>query len=508
MGSTVHTRERLAVSQGDCLDSASKNDVDVAFKNLVGNGASEVAQRWADQGNLMKKIELLRKNLDAEDNRVIDELCGLLPLSAGMDKGKGVDKSLRDANDSDCESYDSGVAHDGIANLFWVGSDDKEIYSLQTPSSPVMMEEEILAKKSENMSPARKSDSAIGKGAHRINRLTPESSPIRPRKPRPAKSNQIPPYILTTPPKHHPEHRVPPEQRRGDPDLGSSSKLPIILSSSPARPLPGAETGIHQLASKVKKMTRPSEMTVLPRAQALESALCKSQVRAPTHGQLQSSTNAQASSSKPREVRQFLIRPASTQPCVSSSPTKRVKRPASQVVSDYPRPQKKVKTRDNSPEISRSGTRGSASLSQLLRSPPSAKKQDAQMLCLDISAKLAKAYPNMVKPSYSEKKTKRLGLVGNRSQSDDIVTKLSTTHGAKMSASTYVNASSTGTSTRPKTLQPAKTLPCFDENEKSIDWNRSGLLAEALRHDIKHGRAPSLPSLECLGTDSQSPVTK
>jgi hypothetical protein len=130
------------------------------------------------------------------------------------------------------------------------------------------------------------------------------------------------------------------------------------------------------------------------------------------------------------------------------------------------------------------------------------------MLCLDISAKLAKAYPNMVKPIYSENKIKRLGHIG-KSQSDDVVTKSSTAQGAQLAVSTCASNAPTRTPARPRTLQPAKTLPCFDESDdKTIDWNRSGLLAEALRHDIKHGRVPSLPSLECLGTDSQSPVAK
>lgn len=511
MGTTMHIRERLAVSRGDCLDSATKNDVDVAFKNLVGDGASEIAQRWADQGKLMKKIELLKKSLDNDDQRVIDELCGLLPPSAGTDKGKGVDVSFRDGNDSDCESYDSGEAHDGIANLFWVGSDDKE-NSRWAPSSPLMMEEEILTKKNENVSPTGKGNRASGIGAHRINRLTPESSPIRTRKPRPTNSKQALPSVPTTPPEHRPTHRISPEPQHDSHGRGRSLTSPIVLSSSPATLPPDVVTKILQPVFKVKEMHLPSRTSVISNVPAPEIAPRKSKAIISATPQLPLLTNAQASSSKPRHVRQFLIQPSSKSPQVSSLPMKPVKRSASEVVSDFPRPQKKGKFQDRSPAKSKSVPQDSATLSQLLRStksPPSASKQEARMLRLNLSTKLAEAYPNLVKPSHSEKKMKRLGLAGNRSQSDDVVTKSSSAHGAALSASVCVNDISIRTPPRPKTLQPAKTLPCFDENDdKAIDWNRSGLLAEAVRRDIKLGRVPSLPSLECLGADSQSPVMK
>ena len=50
---------RLGVTGHDQLTTDAQNDVDVALKNLVGDGTADAAQRWADHGKLINKVAIL-----------------------------------------------------------------------------------------------------------------------------------------------------------------------------------------------------------------------------------------------------------------------------------------------------------------------------------------------------------------------------------------------------------------------------------------------------------------
>ena len=61
-------RLRLGIDPQGVTSAEGLNDVDVAFKNLIGAGASEAAKRWADHEQLLKKVAILRDHLGDDGN--------------------------------------------------------------------------------------------------------------------------------------------------------------------------------------------------------------------------------------------------------------------------------------------------------------------------------------------------------------------------------------------------------------------------------------------------------
>ena len=64
---------RLGVTGHDRLTADAQDDVDVALKNLVGDGAADAAQRWADHGKLLEKFAVVRKYLGKGEHDVLDK---------------------------------------------------------------------------------------------------------------------------------------------------------------------------------------------------------------------------------------------------------------------------------------------------------------------------------------------------------------------------------------------------------------------------------------------------
>lgn len=52
-------------------------DMDVALKNLVGDGAADLAERWAENGKLKQKLEVVRASLGPVENQLLDRLLGV-----------------------------------------------------------------------------------------------------------------------------------------------------------------------------------------------------------------------------------------------------------------------------------------------------------------------------------------------------------------------------------------------------------------------------------------------
>ncbi|CAL1712191.1 unnamed protein product [Somion occarium] len=53
-----------------------ESDVDVALSNLEGNGALEIAERWADNGKLRKKLKLMRQYLQGPELGLVEGIMG------------------------------------------------------------------------------------------------------------------------------------------------------------------------------------------------------------------------------------------------------------------------------------------------------------------------------------------------------------------------------------------------------------------------------------------------
>ena len=73
---------RLMTTAGlNALNPDALNDGDVALKNLVGLGAPDAAERWADDGKLLKKLAFIQSHLGTEESMLIDKLLGKSPPS-------------------------------------------------------------------------------------------------------------------------------------------------------------------------------------------------------------------------------------------------------------------------------------------------------------------------------------------------------------------------------------------------------------------------------------------
>jgi hypothetical protein len=72
--STSSSQQRLGITGHDWLTVDAQNDVDIALKNLVGNGAANAAQHWADHGKLLEKFAIVQDYLDKGEHAVVDKL--------------------------------------------------------------------------------------------------------------------------------------------------------------------------------------------------------------------------------------------------------------------------------------------------------------------------------------------------------------------------------------------------------------------------------------------------
>lgn len=259
------------------LAEAAKDDGDVALKNLVGDGAEDVAKRWADGGKLLKKVEILRSYLGPEENAIVDRLLGIgsaptspekesspvAVVASAINKPKRKDSIPREAppepasdEDTDDDDYERGrTAHFLFADL--AGVDEKENI-LGWPSSPtsqsvtsqdllagIHQDENMVVDKPVGSPPKRMEGSArkgvLGKdGSWRMNMPTPSATPTRDRPT--AMLGPVSPLARKRPPSRHEL----PTRRRVHPVASTSATVidvtahssgslasPIQLSSSP-----------------------------------------------------------------------------------------------------------------------------------------------------------------------------------------------------------------------------------------------------------------------------------
>jgi len=191
---------RLGVTGHDQLTVDAQNDVDVALKNLVGDGAADAAQRWADHGKLLKKISVVRGYLGEEERDIVDKLLGTdrstrrvsgeplfdPPERTFGDKGKGketitaryyVRESEEDTDFGNSDDERGRTAHTLFASLAGIDTEDKE--NVWWFSSPPSEQDVDISQDLLNAGNKGRGE-PVGDGSWRLNRLTPAvSSPIR-----------------------------------------------------------------------------------------------------------------------------------------------------------------------------------------------------------------------------------------------------------------------------------------------------------------------------------------
>jgi DNA cross-link repair 1C protein len=563
--SSATLRQRLGISANDRFGQDGLEDGDVTLKNLIGEGASEAAERWADHGKLLKKISILKNHLGEDEKNMIDELLGISKprpksfqgrlfeydidiISATKGKGKEVVTYAHDPRESDEDTnYDSSDDERGkTAHKLFAGSDDKE-NTWWASSQPDEEEQEgqIGADVLAQSTPVKRHTEPGGDGAWRLNRMTPESSPVRlqriPSKPHSSmpERSQLAQSKARRPNEPMQASRVNSIAKKPSLSPGHSLASPICLltSSSPPQGLT-----VEQPVLSKKFHSIPSRALVFPSHPVAGPSIASGS----RQGKFLVIDNAASPCppQRPRNVASSSTRPPPDQPLWPIAPSSSKKHPRREdeistlVVSKKPRHDASI-LKDPSPVVApnaskiiktttiSSVTKASTSISSISSSTsgkkevhpdaysavtsPLSEKDAARLRRLKISQELAKAYPDMVSASYATKRDKQLErLKKGKQKSVDI----SISHCDESKASTLSRAGDSDSRIQPpgpasasRKLAPAKTLPSFEPVEEDgdgeIDWNRSRMLAEAIKEDIKYGRKLSLPALLCA--QSQSP---
>lgn len=534
---------RLGVTGHDQLTVDAQNDVDVALKNLVGDGAADAAQRWADHGKLLKKISVVRGYLGEEERDIVDKLLGTdrstrrvsgeplfdPPERTFGDKGKGketitaryyVRESEEDTDFGDSDDERGRTAHTLFASLAGIDTEDKE--NVWWFSSPPSEQDVDISQDLLNAGNKGRGE-PVGDGSWRLNRLTPAvSSPIRappsklgskscnvtPRqsqlgvsvRKKAAAHNKASPAIPGTP---NPSRFI----TRGT--GGHSLPSPIcLLYSSPVVPAKGR----RQIPEQMKPSADPSHARpALPKPPATTSnarniknarniLIRETALKICDH----QSENSASSSAPPPTSFVLNARPNTsakrkhlTDEWLSLAPGGSKKRRVTSsinvqpgialhqindaVVSTWAISSKEVI--NSNPEIQIPSGEG------FIRT----EHEKLALERLDISQQLANAYPHLVAPSYKEKRAKQLAKLTKKERGRE--------------AANVINRCETVKTTNQRLVQ-SQTIFSFetvDDDDGGMDWNRSRQLADDLREAIANGRRPVLPSLKCAQTPSPSP---
>lgn len=479
-------RLKLGIGLSECTWADRLQDVDVSLENLTGNGSSEAAQRWADHGKLVKKVSILREYLGEDSNNLLDELWGIqkskvkgfegrlldyshIPMFDKR-KGKGVAKFIVGASESDEETdCDGEEEHGRTAHRLFANSDYKE--NIWWASSDASQEEEYAgAALPVDTAPLKDRATLRRDGSWRVNRMTPESSPVHQRVQRVAKLLDMAPTPSGSKPVssaqsikselHSPETPVKPK------DLlqGQSIASPICISSSPSSvPPPQYITPVDVGVSLANRTLNPSFALSSPVPLQREKQAAELYIPSTKKRSRLDNDDASPSSSK--------------RPCQRpTSPVPRAEDTTNTLfrLTDTPHPYITFPYVPTLHEMNR-------------------------LKRMETADQLAKRFPERIAPSYISK-CDSLRAYYMRKERDMIA------DAAVLRTTTNVvhGGPATG-SNRP--LAHSKTILSFEtvnEDDQELDWNRSRMLAHAVRQDVKHGRKVSLPALKCLQS-SRSP---
>ena len=558
---------RLGVTGHDRLTADAQDDLDVALKNLVGDGAADAAQRWADHGKLLEKFAIVRDYLGKGEHNAMDKLFSTdksIGLVSGEtysdpskertsgDKGKGkvtnaaryyARESEEDTDFGDSDDERGRTAHRLFASLAGIDEEDKENKWWFSPlSSPAAVQNVDINQELLNADNQRREE-PVGNGAWRLNRLTPViSSPIRALTNKSgSKSCNVTPRqsqlggsvrkkvtaknkaSISTPRTPIPSQSIT-RSTGAVVEAGRSLASPICLlsPSTPRTPIPsqsitrstGAVVGVgHSLASPICLLSSS------PAVSAQEGHQISEQIK-PSAG-----LPHVARTTFPKHHSLNLITKE-----IESTPATNSKGSAGNMLIR----ETTIKVCDRQIEniASSSGQHAVFATSQKYRrkqltdegpsfTPVSSKKR--RRAASTVSSAVEAMSSNQEKrifPGESYSPTERENLTLKRM---DIAQQLANVYPhlvapsyetkrakqlAKLTGKERERAGEDAIGTRQKLVQTPTILSfeTVDDDDGGMDWNRSKQLADDLRDDIANGRRPVLPSLRCA--QSSSPNAK
>lgn len=494
-------------------------DMDVALKNLVGDGAADLAERWAENGKLKQKLEVVRASLGPVENQLLDRLLGVQssPSELGNTslsrdvKGKGKEEPVMRFIDSEDESDDDGfsedergkTAHRLFASLagieenehaWWVPSQASQT----SDTTRVLDELEMEKSRSTKNPPVVPGDTGV-EVPWAAKQLTPVSSPVRLVQGKPS-----PRMVLTSGKrKHHsismsPSCTLPHLQTRLV--AGGRSPIPFMNSRTPT-PHPHIVT--HPSNQCITAPLPLSSQLPIPTPQQRDSSpspLLEVNNYPPKRSILQAPTSSDGA---PEAVKRKDSNPeypvihslgsdenrASTEALSLTRPFFRESR-RKPSIHQRPPPTSpngllllsRVRVREEEEEDPRARDRR-------------ARRSKLHAQRLSIAERIARARPDLVVQSYASKREALL------------VREVKARGRARARAREWwekekMKAHFEGIGT----LLSIGTVDDDDEGEGEgegegdggMDWDRSRLLAEVIKADIAKGRRPILPPLTCV----------
>lgn len=436
-GLTFHGQEHL-----ELLKEEGDAEMDTALMNLVGDGATDLAAKWAESGKLRKKLDVVRGWLGTKDRVFVDRILnsGEPNATAGPSRLKGARHKLVESDEeTDCGSEDERgkTAHRLFASFAGI-QDEQRWFPSSSPDTTGTFE--------------------LG-----INPPTPVSSPV-PRRPQ-LKGKGVKRHFSTT----SCSPRTPYPLKRPRLDLASPIQLPYF----PALPV---GQNHDTFSSKSRRSTPQKAVSLDPAPLPLKDIDNLHPPKRPSSSTTPPDENIVQNDDRPK----IKMPPPSTAkimpPHTSSSTT-----PTTPRRMQYPRPQ------DRTPVVSRRIAAGPPDSSAPLPSLPPRRRSESRSPAtrrssiaerLKIAEHLALALPERVVPSYHARRAR-----------------LMSSH-VKLEAQTAYDEA--------RGKLPSSFETVYDEGEKErsqVDWERSREIAEEIREDLRNGRRPVMPALTC--TESQ-----
>lgn len=466
-------------------------DMDVALKNLVGDGAADLAERWAENGKLRQKLEIVRASLDPTENVILDRLLGVHPTPPDQsdnpdnaplsrdEKGKGKEQPALDSEDESDNGFSEDergkTAHRLFASLAGI-EENEHSWWVSSPASQksgawvlddLEMEKSRTAKNSPAVPAGASAEATWAK------QFTPVSSAVRP-----VRRKQLSPLQM---------------------DLTSSKGGSISPSRTPPHLRKRLFGGDRTPSSPIYLSPR-ARSHATPHAQQFILAPVASSSRLPTT--TPPSPLLEVNNHPPK--RTILPPPASSG---GGTPAALKRNPQHPVTVSRSRDQNRASDEGSRPAGSVRGSRRrlgpyhrplvSTPLSPNVLSSgvreedPRASDRRVRRLKLhaqrlSIAERLARARPDLVAPTYESKREELLAREVKAQERARVRER------ERMKDRMKAHLEVTGT---------LLSIGTVDDDDGGMDWDRSRVLAEAIKADIANGRRLILPPL--VSTESQ-----
>jgi hypothetical protein len=481
-----------------------EGDLDIALKNLVGDGAAGLAERWAENGKLRQKLEVVRISLGVVENNILDRLLGIQRSSSNEEgddmlgestsrdvKGKGKEQpdvlpvdSEDESDDGFSEDERGKTAHRLFAGL--AGIEESEyawwVSSLASQKSDTWVLDRLEADKLQSSKDSAAPPGGTGTSPSWAAQLTAVSSPVHPvreRKGSPLQISLLPgkrrcPSGSKSPSGTHLRKRL----FVGDPTTSSPvlstsprtcSRDPIVVKRSEhfaASPIPIASSSRLPVSTSVQYDPPPSPLLEVNNYHPKRNLF-----RVPQHddgiskaSKLLVSDPEQSDSLSPigdeNAAGEVIRLPHAVRESRRRFSSHR------QLLPIPTSPSKITRVKGEDPKVSDRRARRS--------------KFHAQRL--SIAARLAQARPDLVTATYE---SKREALLWREARADE---RAHAEERERQKDKMRTHLADTGT---------LLSIGTVDEDDGGMDWDRSRVLAEAIKADLADGRRPMLPPLVC-----------